>query len=133
MQNILKNKVLRENDLPTGAKVENDMVKCVKIERSHGFCLCVKVEFASGRQPLFRGFNNTDNIGRVILTLGELLGVDDCDDCDDVLAAFDGTPCRIASNALIGESISEHTWIGHFMQDRWLQVKKIVMSGCARK
>ena len=49
-KDILGNKVLRERDLPNGVKVENDMVKCVKIERIYRFSLCLNVRFASGRQ-----------------------------------------------------------------------------------
>ena len=132
-QNILGNKTLRVDDLPCDAKIENDMIECVKLERTHGFSLCLNVKFASGRQSLFRCYNNTSNIGHVILTLCELLGVGDEDDCDDVLDALSGSPCRVASNACIGDSISEHSWIGHFMHDHWLQAKKIVMSGCKQK
>ena len=82
---------------------------------------------------MFGGYSNTGNIGKVILTLGELLGVDDGDDCADAPSAFNDAPCRVASNALPVESISEHTWIGHFMDDRWMQAKKIATAGCTCK
>ena len=51
------------------------------------------------------------------------------DTCEDILAAFGGTPCRVASNAYGGDIIAETTWIGHFMHDRWMLAKDIVLAG----
>lgn len=37
--------------------------------------------------------------------------------------------CRVASNAYGGGGVAETTWIGHFMHDRWMLAKDIVLAG----
>ena len=120
---------LRLEDLPKEAEIENDMIGRVRIRRDRGFILGLTVEFASGRQPFFNGYNNTCNIGHMVLELAKLLGVNEEGECEDILAAFGGTPCRVASNAYCGDIIAETTWIGHFMHDRWMLAKDIVLAG----
>lgn len=120
--------VVHEDDLPKDAKIENDMIKCVKIRRDRGFILGLTVELLSGRQPLFNGYNNTGNIGYMILVLAELLGINEDGDCDDILDAFKGTPCRIATNGCGEGIVADYSWIGHFMIDRWILAKDVIMT-----
>ena len=65
----------------------------------------------------------------MVLELAKLLGVNEEGECEDILAAFGGKPCRVASNAHGGDIIAETTWIGHFMHDRWMLAKDIVLAG----
>ena len=129
----LRSVVITEEDMPEDAKIRNDMIKGVRIRRDRGFILGLTVEFESGCQPLFCGYNNTGNIGHMILTLADLLGVNEEGECDDILAEFKGTPCRVASNGLFGDIVAEHAWIGHFMRDRWMWAKDVVVMNVPKK
>ena len=111
-----------------GARVCNDMILCVRIRRTFGSCLSLDVKLKSGRTLPFGGYNNTCNIGNMVLELAELLDVNEEGECDDILAAFEGTPCRVASK-YGGDITAETTWIGHFMHDRWKLAKDIVLAG----
>lgn len=68
-------------------------------------------------------------IGHIILCLADLLGVNKEGESPDILKAFEGKPCRIASTSDWGSPIAENTWIGHFMKDEWMLCKDIVMAG----
>lgn len=120
---------IKKSDIPADAEIENDMISSVGIRRDNGFILQLSVKFVSERQELFLGYNNTNNIGHMILALAKLLCVNPGGDSVDILEAFKGTPCRIASNALGGDIVSDTTWIGHFMKDRFALAKSVVLEG----
>lgn len=122
-------KTISITELPEKAEVKNAMISRVKIRRDRGFILGLNVEFASGRQTLFLGYNNTSNIGLMILALAELLGVNKDGESNDILGAFNGFPCRIAQVFNPGGSIADDSWIGHFMDDKFALAKDIVMIG----
>jgi len=114
------------NEIPKDAEIKNDMIEEIKIRRDLGFILSPTVYMKSGRQPFLSGYNSTHNIGFMLLALAGLLDVNRDGDCDDILAAFKNTPCRIASNGHAGDNIAETTWIGHFMFDRWMRAIDII-------
>lgn len=118
-----------ESQLPGNVEIKNDMIKRVAITCDRGFILGLYVEMKSGRQPFFCGYHNTGNIGKMILALAELLGVNDCGDSRDILSEFAGVPCRVASNGMAGDKIAETTWIGNFMDDRWMLALDIIRTG----
>lgn len=122
-------KIINQKSIPSNAEIKNDMIRKVCIRRDRGFILGLDVEFESDRQTMFLGYNNTSNIGRVILCLVDLLGVNKEGECSDILKAFEGTPCRIASIDNWGAPIAENTWIGHFMEDEWMLCKDVVLAG----
>lgn len=124
---------LRAKDLPNEAKIKNDMIRRVKIRRDRGFILGLTVEFASGRQPFFNGYNNTCNIGHMVLELAELLGVNEEGECDDILASFKSTPCRVASN-YGGGIIAETTGLTSAVSvTSGSRVQTYITIGCRRK
>lgn len=118
-----------QKDIPEGVEIANDMINSVEIRRDRGFILGLTLNFRSGRQPIMNGYNNTDNIGYILLGLAELLGVNTEGESDDLLAAFRNAPCRIASDGKAGDIIAEHTWLGHFMFDRWIRARELVDVG----
>jgi hypothetical protein len=122
-------KIINQKFIPSKAEIKNDMIRKVCIRRDRGFILGLDVEFESGRQPMFGGYQNTENIGSIILCLADLLGVNKSGECSDILKAFEGVPCRIASIDNWGAPIAENTWIGHFMKDKWMNCKDVVLSG----
>ncbi len=122
-------KIIGQESIPSEAEIKNDMIKKVCIRRDRGFILGLDVEFESDRQTMFLGYHNTSNIGHIILCLADLLGVNKSGECDDILEAFECTPCRIASIDNWGAPIAENTWIGHFMEDKWMWCKDVVMAG----
>lgn len=111
---------------PVGAKIRNDMIRDVRIRRERGTCLCLDVKFESGRNSPFTGYNNTDNLGNMLLALAGLLGVNVDGESDDILAEFSGTPCRVATD---GGGVLAEFWIGHFMHERWMPVHDVIVAG----
>lgn len=122
-------KLINQKSMPSEAEIKNDMIQKVCIRRDRGFILGLNVEFESGRQTMFLGYHNTDNIGHIILCLADLLGVNKSGECSDILEAFEGTPCRIAHIDNWGAPIAENTWIGHFIKNQWMLCKDVVLSG----
>lgn len=122
-------KIITHNYIPSKAEIKNDMIQKVCIRRDRGFILELDVEFESDRQTMFLGYQNTSNIGHIILCLADLLGVNKSGECSDILKEFEGRPCRIASLANWGAPIAENTWIGHFMKDKWMLCKDVVLAG----
>lgn len=121
-------KIINQKSIPSKAEIKNDMIQKVCIRRDRGFILGLDVAFESGRQTMFLGYQNTDNIGHIILCLADLLGVNKEGECSDILKAFEGKPCRIASINDWGSPIAENTWIGHFMKDEWMNCKDVVLA-----
>lgn len=122
-------KIIHQKSLPSIAEIKNDMIRKVCIRRDRGSILGLNVEFESGRQPMFLGYQNTFNIGYIILCLADFLGVNKKGDSPDILKAFEGKPCRIASINNFGGPIAENSWIGHFMQDKWANCKDVILAG----
>lgn len=122
-------KIITHNFMPSEAEIKNDMIRKVCIRRDRGFILGLDVEFESDRQTMFLGYNNTSNIGSIILCLADLLGVNEEGECSDILKAFEGKPCRIANTNDWGSPIAENSWIGHFMKDEWMLCRDVVMAG----
>lgn len=122
-------KYITKSKIPSDAKIENDMILSVNITRNRGFILGLHVKFKSGRQCPFCGYHNTPNIGYMIFALAELLDVNPCGECSDILDAFNGTPCRVASNGIGGDICADTTWIGHFMDDKFAFARSIIHEG----
>lgn len=122
-------KIINHDFIPSEAEIKNDMIRKICIRRDRGFILGLDVEFESNRQTMFLGYQNTSNIGHIILCLADLLGVNESGECSDILKAFEDKPCRIASLDNWGAPIAENTWIGHFMKDEWMLCKDVVLAG----
>ena len=115
----------REEDIEDW-HLRNDMVKDVRIEAFRGF-LSLAVSFKSGKQGGGGGHRNEGNIGIMLKWLMRLWDVDG--DTGDVLGAISGTPIRVLDKDDWGGSIAEGTYLGHFMEDRFIKVSALVMAG----
>lgn len=122
-------RTISQNEIPHNAEIKNDMIEEIKISRDRGFLLGVTLYLKSGRQPFLSGYNNTNNVGFILLALAELLGVNTSGDSTDFIGAFRNTPCRIAQNGHGGDEIAKVTWLGHFMSDKWMLAYDIVQTG----
>jgi len=108
-------------------EMRNDMVKAVRlVSCDYGF-LSLGIEYASGRQGVGLGYRAEGNVGMMALHLARLLGVYGCN--GDILARFAGTPIRVLHKFAAGESVAKCTWIGHFMEDKWMYCQDWVVAG----
>lgn len=108
-------------------ELRNDMVKRVVVQGcDHGF-LSLGIDYASGRQGVGYGYRSEGNIGMQICALEDLLGTRCAN--GDALAALKGKPIRVLFKKDIGGSVADCTYIGHFMDDRFMKMSEWVMAG----
>ena len=115
-------------------KMRNDMVKRIGITKYRGF-LCAGLDFVSGEQGVLYGHRSEANLGVILLWLAALFEtpLDRQEQVPDLLDAFRETPIRVLHREDWGESMSDNTYIGHFMKDRFLKVSDLVMAGFVKK
>jgi hypothetical protein len=112
-------------------EMRNDMVKSVElVSCDHGF-LSLGIEYMSGKQGVGYGYRCEGNVGMMALHLAQLLGVYGCN--GDILASFAGTPIRVLHKFVAGESVAKCTYIGHFMEDKWMYCQDWIMAGVVKE
>lgn len=110
-----------------GWTLRNDMVRSVAVMAYRSF-LSLRISFESGLQSLGEGYSSQGNIGIMILWLEKLLGLES-DETVDILAKFKGMPIRVFFRELGGHPVADNTYIGHFMEDRFLKFSALVRAG----
>ena len=113
-------------------ELRNDMIRSLRVGScGHGFLdLCL--EYASGAQPVGCGYRSEGNIGMMILWLGKLFGKYAMTTLD-ILAEFKNTPIRVLFRSRVGEPVAENTFIGHFMEDKFIRYSDIIMAGVVKE
>lgn len=121
----------REHDEFKDWEMRNEMIKCVVVEScDHGF-LSLGIDFTSGKQGVGYGYRSEGNIGIMILHLARLVGCYAVN--DDILARFAGTPIRVLHRDNWGDSVTKNTYIGHFMEDRWMYCHDWILAGIVKE
>lgn len=108
-------------------KLRNDMIERVSIQScDHGF-LSLGIDYKSGGQGVGYGYRSEFNIGLMILALADILRVKYVN--GDILAAMKDKPIRVLYKADYGNFVAPCTYIGHFMEDRFVKMSELVMTG----
>lgn len=109
-------------------ELRNDMVKSVRVYSwGHGF-LQLGIDYASGgKQGVGYGYRSEVNIGLMIQGLASLLGAKDIN--GDILKELEDTPIRVLFKRDFGEAVAKCTYIGHFMDDRFLKMSELILVG----
>lgn len=108
-------------------ELRNDMVKSVRVcSCDHGF-LQLGIDYKSGKQGVGYGYRSEGNIGLMIQGLASLLGVKYIN--GDILKEMEGTPIRVLFKQDFGGSVAGCTYIGHFMDDKFLKMSELLMVG----
>lgn len=108
-------------------EMRNDMIKEAVIECCEFGSLSFGIEYVSGRQGVGYGHVSEGNIGLMILSLANLLGIGHIN--GDIIAAFKDKPIRVLFKPNFGGSVVESTYIGHFMEDKFIKMSELIMIG----
>lgn len=107
--------------------LRNDMIERVSVWCcDHGF-LSLGIDYKSGKQGVGYGYRSEFNIGLMILALADILRVRYID--GDILSAMKDKPIRVLHKKDYGGYVAPNTYIGHFMEDRFVKVSELVMTG----
>lgn len=108
-------------------ELRNDMIKEVCVDScGHGF-LALRLFYKSGKQDVGGGYREEGNIGIMMLWLAMLCGVYGGE--GDLLKALKGIPIRVLFRQHGGGSVAENTYLGNFMEDRFLKASDWVVAG----
>lgn len=108
-------------------KLRNDMIKRVVVRScDHGF-LSLGIDYESGAQGVGYGYRSEGNIGMMICALADLLGTRYGN--GDALDALKGLPIRVLDKDDFGGSVADCTYIGHFMEDKFVKMSELIMVG----
>ena len=108
-------------------KLRNDMIERVVVEMcDHGF-LSLGIDYKSGKQGVGYGYRSEGNIGLMILNLADVLGVGYIN--GDILANMKGRPIRVLFKEDFGGSVADCTYIGHFMEDKFIKMSELIRVG----
>ena len=107
--------------------LRNDMVASVRVcACDHGF-LQLGIDYKSGKQGVGYGYRSEANIGLMIQGLASLLGVKYIN--GDILKAMEGMAIRVLFKEDWGGSVAGCTYIGHFMEDKFIKMSELIMVG----
>ena len=107
--------------------MRNDMIKKVEINSCELGILSLGIDYVSGNQGVGYGHRSEVNIGFMILNLAKLLGLG-CYN-GDILEAMKGKPIRVLFKEDWGGSVVDCTYIGHFMEDKFIKMSELIMVG----
>jgi hypothetical protein len=108
-------------------ELRNDMIASIRIcSCDHGF-LQLGVDYKSGKQGVGYGYRSEGNIGLMIQGIASLLG--DKYINGDILKAMEGKPIRVLFKEDWGGSVADCTYIGHFMEDKFIKMSELIMIG----
>ena len=117
----------KEPDFDEKWKLRNDMIERVVVEMcDHGF-LSLGIDYKSGKQGVGYGYRSEGNIGLMILNLADVLGVGYIN--GDILANMRGKPIRVLFKEDFGGSVANCTYIGHFMEDKFIKMSELIRIG----
>lgn len=107
--------------------LRNDMIESVRVYAcDHGF-LQLGIDYKSGKQGAGYGYRCEGNIGLMIQGLASLLGVKYIN--GDILKKMEGNPIRVLFKEDWGGSVADCTYIGHFMEDKFIKMSELIMVG----
>ena len=116
----------RESDFERW-ELRNDKIASVRVYAcDHGF-LQLGIDYKSGKQGVGYGYRSEGNIGLMIQGLASLLGVKYIN--GDILKEMKGEPIRVLFKEDIGGSVANCTYIGHFMEDKFIKMSELIMVG----
>lgn len=108
-------------------KLRNDMIASVRVcACDHGF-LQLGIDYKSGKQGVGYGYRSEGNIVLMIQGLASLLGVKYTN--GDILKEMEGKPIRVLHKEDWGGSVADNTYIGHFMEDKFIKMSELIMVG----
>lgn len=111
--------------------IENNKIVSAKVlfGYDYGGVVQLAIELARTiRQPLGIGYNNSHNVGFIIEGLMRLFGCGHCSP-SDACADLTGTPVRVAYRLKNGANINDCVFLGHFMDDKWIHLKELMIIG----
>jgi hypothetical protein len=121
----------REHDEFKDWNMRNDMINRVVVQScDHGF-LSLGIDFGSGKQGVGYGYRSEGNIGIMALHLARLVGCYATN--GDILARLAATPIRVLHRDDFGGSVAKNTYIGHFMEDRWMYCHDWILAGVVKE
>lgn len=107
--------------------LRNDMIASVRVYAcDHGF-LQLGIDYKSGRQGVGYGYRSEGNIGLMIQGLASLFDVKYIN--GDILKAMEGKPIRVLFKEDPGGNVADCTYIGHFMEDKFIKMSELIMVG----
>ena len=107
--------------------LRNDMIASVRVVAcDHGF-LQLGIDYTSGKQGVGYGYRSEGNIGLMIQGLASLLGVKYIN--GDILKKMEGKPIRVLFKEDWGGNVANCTYIGHFMEDKFIKMSELIMVG----
>lgn len=107
--------------------LRNDMIASVRVYAcDHGF-LQLGIDYKSGKQGVGYGYRSEGNIGLMIQGLASLLGMKYIN--GDILKGMEGEPIRVLFKEDYGGSVAACTYIGHFMEDKFIKMSELIMVG----
>lgn len=108
-------------------ELRNDMIAGVRVwSCDYGF-LQLGIDYTSKIQGVGYGYRSEGNIGLMIQGLASLLGVKYTN--GDILKEMQGKPIRVLFKRALGDSVADNTYIGHFMEDKFVKMSELVMVG----
>ena len=108
-------------------ELRNDMIASVRVSAcDHGF-LQLGIDYKSANQGVGYGYRSEANIGLMIQGLASLLGVKYIN--GDILKAMEGKPIRVLFKKDYGGCVADCTYIGHFMDDKFIKMSELIMTG----
>ena len=108
-------------------ELRNDMIASVRVYAcDHGF-LQLGIDYKSANQGVGYGYRSEANIGLMIQGLASLLGVKYIN--GDILKAMEGEPIRVLFKKDWGGNVADCTYIGHFMEDKFIKMRELIMVG----
>lgn len=96
----------------------------------HGF-LSLGIDYESGAQGVGYGYRSEGNIGMMICALADILGTRYIN--GDALKVLEGSPIRVLFKSDWGGSVAASTYIGHFMEDKFVKMSEWVMAGVVKE
>ena len=118
-----------------GGELSNDCIKRVEVCYTlyGGGIVELNIQPTRFDGTFCAGYVSTANVGFIIDSLVKLLGIDKvqgaAEECFDVVRAFSGVPFRVYSWGDWGDRTMETVCIGHFMEDRFVWGKNLMMAG----
>lgn len=107
--------------------LRNDMIFSVRIYACDQGFLQLGVDYKTANQGVGYGYRSEGNIGLMIQGLASLLDVKYID--GDILKAMEGKPIRVLFKTEYGGRVADNTYIGHFMEDKFIKMSELIMVG----
>lgn len=123
---------IKEKEIDFGLwKMRNDMIKKVEINSCELGILSLGIDYVSEKQGVGYGHRSEGNIGLMILNFAKLLGLGSYN--GDILEAMKGKPIRVLFKEDWGGHVVDCTYIGHFMEDKFIKMSELIMIGLNTK